>query len=196
MPTLHKLGKINSTDKVDHRFLPHYDRRFQHLRNEPISLLEIGIWKGQSLRTWRDYFPNGQIHGIDIVPEYVIFEDRIRCFLGDQSDAKFLAGVAMSTGPLDFIIDDGGHKALQHVASFEALWPHVKPGGWYCIEDCFSLYDECWTQREDRTILDVVADQWGQIMRGKSDIQEFTVIGDGCNDGLIFIRKRSPLEEV
>ncbi len=196
MPTLHELGKINSTDKVDHRFLPHYDRRFRHLRDAPIKLLEIGVWKGQSLRTWRDYFPNGQIYGIDIVPEYVIFEDRIQSFLGDQSDESFLSQVVMSTGPLDFIIDDGGHKALQHVASFEALWPHVKPGGWYCIEDCFSLFDECWTQREDRTILNVVADRWGQIMRGKSDIQEFTVIGDGINDGLIFIRKRAPLEEV
>ncbi len=196
MKSLTELGRLNSTDKLCHRYLPHYERRFEHLRNEPITLLEIGVWKGQSLRTWRDFFPKGIIYGLDIVPEYTFFEERIHCFLGDQSNAAFLARVAAAMGPLDFVIDDGGHKATQHVASFEGLWKHVKPGGWYCIEDCFSLYDECWTQRDDRTMLDVVAEQWGQIMRGASDIQEVAVIGDGLNDGLIFIRKRAPLQEV
>jgi len=196
MNSLHEIGKLNSTDKVCHRYLPHYERRFEYLRYEPITLLEIGVWKGQSLRTWRDFFPNGQIYGIDIVPEYIITEERIQCFLGDQSSASFLADVTKWTGPLDFVVDDGGHKGTQHIASFNKLWQHVKPGGWYCIEDCFSLFDECWTQREDRTILDVIAEQWGSIMRGASSIAEVTVIGDGINDGIIFIRKRAPLEEV
>ena len=196
MSSLHEIGKLNSTDKCQHRYLDHYEKRFQHLRNEPITLLEIGVWKGQSLRMWRDYFPNGTIFGIDVVPKYILTEERIKCFLGDQSDAAFLAQTVKTTGPLDFIVDDGGHKATQHVASFNGLWQHVKPGGWYCIEDCFSLFDECWTQRKDRTILDVIAEQWGSIMRGANDIAEVTVIGDGINDGLIFIRKRAPLSEV
>jgi len=196
MLSLHDIGKINSTDKVCHRYLPHYERRFRHLRDEPITLLEIGVWNGQSLRTWRDFFPSGMIYGLDIVPEYMFTEERIECFLGDQSDAVFLAEAARQTGPLDFVVDDGGHKATQHVASFNELWQHVKPGGWYCIEDCFSLFDECWTQRDDRTILDVIGEQWGSIIRGANEIAEVTVVGDGINDGLIFIRKRAPLPEV
>lgn len=196
MASLTELGKLNSTDKVDHRYLPHYERRFRHLRDQPIKLLEIGIWNGNSLRTWRDFFPHGLIYGIDIVPAYMFTEERIDCFLGDQSDFAFLAKVASITGPLDFVVDDGGHQAVQHVASFSVLWQHIKPGGWYCVEDCFSLFDECWTKRSDRTILDVIGEQWGSIMRGANDIAEVNVIGDGINDGLVCMRKRAPLQEV
>jgi len=196
MKTLKELGVEHGTDKVAHRYMSHFEQRFEHLRNEPIALLEIGVMKGQSLRTWRDYFPNGKIYGIDIVPESIYSEERIKCFLGAQEDGKFLDGVILTTGELDFVIDDGGHKGIQHVASFEALWQHIKPGGWYCVEDCFSLFNDCWTQPDDRTMLDVIREQWKEIFLGQSDIAEFTVISDGCNDGLIFIRKRAPFEAV
>ena len=196
MRTLTELGKVNQTDKAEHRYLPHYQRLFEDKRIEPISLLEIGVMKGQSLRTWRDYFPNGKIYGIDVVPESIYTEDRITCFLGAQEDTRFLEGVIAATGPLDFIVDDGGHKGIQHVASYNALWQHIKPGGWYCVEDCFSIFNDCWTQPGERTILDVIGDQWREIFLGQSDIAEFTVISDGCNDGLIFIRKRAPLGDV
>ena len=33
------------------------------------------------------------------------------------------------------IIDDGGHKMHQQIASYEALWHAVKRGGFYVIED-------------------------------------------------------------
>ncbi len=193
MDSLTELGKRYKTDKVPHGYLPHYELRFQYRRQEPVTLLEIGVWDGRSLRTWRDFFPQGQIYGIDIEPNYIVTDERIECFLGDQSDAVFLAKVVESTGPLDFVVDDGGHRADQHIASFNVLWQHIKPGGWYCIEDAFTLFDECWTQKNDRTILDVIGEQWGQIMRGTCNIQEVTVIGNGPNDGLIFIRKRAPL---
>ena len=196
MKTLLELGLLHGTDKHAHRYLPHYCARFQDKREADVTLLEIGVMKGQSLRMWRDYFPTGKIYGIDAVDESMYTEERIECFLGLQENAQFLEGVVSKTGPLDFVIDDGGHKGIQHVASFEVLWQHVKPGGWYCIEDCMSIFNDCWTQPEDRTILDVVGEQWEDIMLARSDIAEFTVISDGYNDGIIFFRKRAPLEEV
>ena len=187
------LGDENGTDKTVHRYLSHYEARFEGRRNEPVAILEIGIMKGSSLRMWRDYFPNGQVYGIDVVSESMYAEERIQCFLGPQENARFLAGVIDTTGPLDFVVDDGSHKAIHHVASFEALWPHIKPGGWYCIEDCFSIFNDCWTQPGDRTILDVIQEQWSEILTGKSEIAEVDVISDGMNDGLICFRKRAPL---
>ena len=44
-----------------------------------------------------------------------------------QSDAR--------TKPFDVIIDDGGHSNKQIDVSFKLLWPTVKPGGYYFIED-------------------------------------------------------------
>ena len=190
MLSLSELGEQYDTDKVDHEYLPHYSLRFAGQRDKPITLLEIGVMKGQSLRMWRDYFPDGNIYGIDAVEESIFEEERIYCFRGLQEDAAFLERVIEVTGSLDFLVDDGGHKGTQHVASFDVLWKHIKPGGWYCIEDCFSIFNICWTQPGDRTMLDVLNERWRDIFIGASDISEVTVISDGINDGLIFLHKR------
>ena len=70
------LAIQHGTDKAaDHWYTPHYDQRFNGLREEPVHLLEIGIggYKdpeigGESLRMWRDYFthPDAVIVGLDI----------------------------------------------------------------------------------------------------------------------------------
>ena len=61
-----KLGDAVGTDKTVHRYLLHYEVRFESRRNEEIALLEIGVMRGASLRMWRDYFPRGAIDGIDV----------------------------------------------------------------------------------------------------------------------------------
>ncbi len=197
MESLLDLGKKHGTDKVVHAYIPHYAERFENQRNDPkfpAVLLEIGVMDGASLRMWRDYFAT-KVYGIDIVKESIINDRNIQCFLGDQADHRFLAEVVDEIGPLDIVIDDGSHRGWHHVASFEFLWQHVKPGGWYCIEDCFSIFEECWTGLGDRTILQVIEGQWKDIIRSSSSIAEVTVIGcdtqkvDGRNNGLIFFRK-------
>lgn len=40
-----------------------------------------------------------------------------------------------SGGHFDAIIDDGSHLASDIMNTFDALWPHVNPGGVYFIED-------------------------------------------------------------
>eukprot|EP01062_Namystynia_karyoxenos_P048992 TRINITY_DN37416_c0_g1_i1.p2 TRINITY_DN37416_c0_g1~~TRINITY_DN37416_c0_g1_i1.p2 ORF type:complete len:413 (+),score=130.44 TRINITY_DN37416_c0_g1_i1:68-1240(+) len=65
---------------------------------------------------------------------------RKRTFWGDQSDPAFLNNVRRavrggSDNHLDLIIDDGGHTMDQQITSFERLFPLVRPGGLYIIED-------------------------------------------------------------
>lgn len=193
--TLLDYGVLHDTDKVAHAYLSHYEQRFRSLRQEPVSLLEIGVMHGASLRMWKDYFSLGQIYGVDVKKSSLVSEQRIRCFLGAQGDAAFMRQVVVETGPLDFVVDDGSHRGVDHVKSYEVLWPHVKPGGWYAIEDAFSLFDTCWTNPEDCTILDTIQGQWKGIIRSSSDVAEVAVVGcdtqkpEGRNNGLIFFRK-------
>lgn len=59
-------------------------------------------------------------------------------FAGDQADASFLRYFVSETargGQFDIIVDDGGHTMVQQLTSLEHLWPAVKPGGLYVIED-------------------------------------------------------------
>jgi hypothetical protein len=60
----------------------------------------------------------------------------IRVVTGDQSDQATLQRWVNETGGnFDVIIDDGGHTNTQIYNSFNYLWPTIKPGGIYFIED-------------------------------------------------------------
>ena len=56
--------------------------------------------------------------------------------VGDQGDPLVLDGwIDESGGSFDVVIDDGGHRDCQIWTSFLKLWPMVKSGGLYFIED-------------------------------------------------------------
>jgi len=150
------LAKVYQTDKWGyHYYTPIYEKWFRLLRFKPVKLLEIGVGGytkpqqgGDSLRMWKRYFPNGQITGIDLYEKSALQEDRIRIFQGDQSDARFLRMVTETAGPFDIIVDDGSHMQSHIIASFEALFPLMKPGGIYIIEDTQTSY---WPKFEGST---------------------------------------------
>ncbi len=43
-------------------------------------------------------------------------------------------------GGFDVVIDDGGHYMKPQQESFRVLFPHVRPGGYYIIEDVATSY--------------------------------------------------------
>jgi len=144
------LAKYN-TDKIQHKYLQTYDRYFSDYIDKEINLLELGIFKGGSMLLWRDYFPKGQIFGIDLkAPPELNDEQRIKVFSGSQQDLSFLAGVAQNApGGFDIIIDDASHIGKLTKASFWYLFDHhLKPGGMYVIEDWGTGYWGDWPDGE------------------------------------------------
>ena len=138
--TLHDLALKHGTDKARHGYCPFYERVFGPNRDGVTRLLEIGVRDGASLRMWLDYFPNAHIYGLDNGnmgdPGLWPRGDRVTIFAGDQGCVPDLWGVALRIGGLlDIILDDGGHTMWQQQLSLAALWPSLKPGGFYVIED-------------------------------------------------------------
>lgn len=134
-----------------HNYIPAYEKFFSNIRDKVKNLLEIGIGStengqmihtlsqgyrtGNSLRCWRDYFPNANIFGVDIFP-HTIEEERLKVYQADQSDASNLVDVARKIGEkLDIIIDDGSHVSYHQVFSFMVLERFLAQGGIYVIED-------------------------------------------------------------
>jgi hypothetical protein len=112
-----------------------------------MKILEIGIGGyddpksgGESLRMWKNYFPNSMIYGIDIVDKKALEEDRIKIFTGSQDDEFFLNKVVTEAGELDIIIDDGSHINEHVIKSFNILFPALKEGGIYVVEDTHTSY--------------------------------------------------------
>jgi hypothetical protein len=141
------LAEKYETDKnTDHSYVESYEHHFNPFRNKVISLLEIGIGGyedpdtgGASLRMWRDYFPRAQIHGIDCYRKN-IKEERIHVHRGSQSDRFFLQDVANDMGDIHVVIDDGSHKNVDVIKSFQILFPLLASGGIYVIEDLQTAY--------------------------------------------------------
>ena len=133
-----------------HWYTQHYERHFARLRTEPVKVLEIGIGGyddpasgGGSLRMWQRYFRRGLIHGLDIAAKTVT-GPRIMTVQGDQSDAGFLSELGSRLGPFDVVIDDGSHRNDHVQTSFHALFPHVRAGGLYVVEDLQTAYWPSW----------------------------------------------------
>jgi hypothetical protein len=70
------------------------------------------------------------------VDNYQLQLDGVQILVGDQGNITTLqAWVRQSKGNFDVIIDDGGHKNSQIMASLTVLWSLLKPGGYYFLED-------------------------------------------------------------
>jgi len=137
------LGK--ATDKYwTHCYLPIYDYLFDGLRKKKIKLLEVGVARGASHALWRDAFPKGHIFGIDkdisVGDEFLKDLDRVTLFQGKQQDIDFLEKTVVPNGPFDIVIDDCGHNPTNQWITFKALFPHVKPFGFYVMEDCYTSF--------------------------------------------------------
>lgn len=140
MNSLESIAKKYGTDKVQHGYIKIYEELFKNIRSKNIKLLEIGVRQGWSHLTWKEYFENGKIYGIENF-ESPVFKDKkheydfkdIQVFIGDQGDEKFLEEIPVSD--LDIIIDDGGHRMSQQQISLAKLMKKLKPGGIYIIED-------------------------------------------------------------
>lgn len=140
---LTRLAILYGTDKFGyHDYTPNYFRLLRHLRKKPVKLLEIGVGGygdadrgGQSLEVWRDFFPKGEITGIDIQEKTMDLGPRVRILRGSQVDPEFLQDLVARRGPFDVIVDDGSHRNEHVVESYQLLFPTLAPGGVYVAED-------------------------------------------------------------
>src|SRR4051794_33582731 len=99
---LDAIGLRHGTDKAssDNDYLNFYETFFAPLQNIQISILEIGVLNGASLKTWEDYFPMAKIIGVDVEIQCKQFErDRVSIELLDQSNIEELTRVAIKHGP-------------------------------------------------------------------------------------------------
>lgn len=144
MKKLTEIANKHRTDKGTEWFEKHsytetYDSYIPS-NNIPCSLLEIGVYHGDSVRMWKEYNQNIDLYVMDYDPKCLSMFDHSLCkkvFLGDQSKREDLGTVAKEIGDsvLDFVVDDGSHQMAHQQISLLTLLPSVKSGGIYFIED-------------------------------------------------------------
>lgn len=163
--TLSEIADSFGTDKGStgpsdsyggHNYADIYEAYFSTLHNRPINILEIGIgakggrWDARivhgrnkngagSLKMWYEFLPKAKIFAIDINESTQYNNDRIRTFVVDQGSEEELRTFLKDIGDIEFdvIIDDGSHRPDHQQFSFSILFPHLKDGGLYFIEDLY-----------------------------------------------------------
>lgn len=100
-------------------------------------IVEIGIWEGNSLKSWNELFPNAEIIGLDLnILDKKLFTKNVKMFHLDQSNRDHLQEFVNAVETADLIIDDGSHWVEHQLLSYEMLSPMVKEtNGLYVIED-------------------------------------------------------------
>lgn len=123
-------------------YLGVYDHHLSRFQKQQAKILEIGVYKGGSLRLWREYFgPKAVIFGVDINSDCRHFDgDFGHVRIGSQDDPAFLSAVVEEMGGVDIVIDDGSHIARHQRASFDALFPLLSNNGVYICEDTHTSY--------------------------------------------------------
>jgi demethylmacrocin O-methyltransferase len=145
---LNRLAQIYKSDKFGkHQYTEHYSTHFRKLKFRRLKLFEIGVGGyhfqsigGNSLRMWKRYFPFAKIYSLDIYDKSHFEESRIRIFKGNQTDPAILDKIIQEIGEPDIIIDDGSHINEHVITTFKFLFPKLKNGGIYVIEDTETSY--------------------------------------------------------
>ena len=164
MNELSKLALKYDTDKgvsgarwgnTYHGFTEYYHDYLNHLRRERFVLLEIGVGGydvlsdgGQSLGMWAEYFPNAEIHGIDLYPKNI--KGRFTIHQGSQDNPLFLSDLIGKIGRPLVIVDDGSHIDSHLITSFDTLFPLLRQDGLYIVEDLHVSYS---TKEGEQTML-------------------------------------------
>ncbi|MDT4915004.1 MAG: hypothetical protein QOC66_4132 [Pseudonocardiales bacterium] len=140
------LRVYGGSDKRKHGYLGYYRRHLGRYRLARNVVFEIGVGRyasrsvGGSLALWRDYLPRSVIVGIDIYDKDVRIGRTVKFAQADQNDPAQLQAVVDLHGRPDIVIDDGSHVGEHINTSFEHLWPQLRPGGMYVIEDLATSY--------------------------------------------------------
>jgi hypothetical protein len=133
------LRELFAKHKCDKGFRHDYGRLYEPiftaLRDFPIRLLEIGVFKGASIKAWLEYFPQAHVIAVDtfqrIPAEAVPILGHSRVSWHECDSTMEAPRIDL----VDIIIDDGSHRAEAQLATYKNYSPLLRDGGRYFIED-------------------------------------------------------------
>jgi cephalosporin hydroxylase len=141
--SLEKIVNNLKTDKnTIHSYLPLYQNLLISKKETAKIVLEIGIYRGGSIKLWSDFFTNATVYGLDIMSINDVWEEiknKDKIILHTSKDAYnedfFIANFLYKNIKCDFMLDDGPHS-LESMKQFIKLYSQIMTDdGILIIED-------------------------------------------------------------
>ena len=127
---------LSTSDKSFwHGYLNFYERLLPKEING--TILEFGVFRGNSIRWLMQTFPTACILGADILatqPEWPV-DPRVTYYQLDQGDEEAVRNLLTNIVDLDLIVEDGSHLPLHQSICLKHGLDVLRPGGTYVLED-------------------------------------------------------------
>jgi len=141
--SLEEIADNSRTDKnTVHSYLPLYQQLLNHKKETARHVLDVGIYKGGSIKLWSDFFTNATVYGLDIMDINNVWDEiknKERIILHTSTDAYnhvfFVKNFLDNNIKCDFMLDDGPHN-LDSMKKFIQLYSQIMTDdGILIIED-------------------------------------------------------------
>lgn len=150
-PGLGDLADAYGSDKgtlgAAHGYTRVYTRLIDDLKSlrasDALSLCEIGVACGASLKMWSHYLPRAEIVGIDVreaCADLCRSWAKIRIEIGDPRHLD------LGRNRFDLIVDDASHISEDIRENFEHCFRWLRPGGYYVVEDTACVGNQAYAQ--------------------------------------------------
>ena len=158
MVSLYSIAQENYSNDPVTKPLRYYEVIEQALQAEsltPITILEIGVYHGESTKVLSRRFPDAHIVALDLKLRDIDFSGykNIRYFQCDQTDGAKLKSICEQNFPegLDLVVEDASHIGHLSRLTFQSVYPYLNSGGLYIVEDWGTGYWKSWIDGEHFT---------------------------------------------
>ena len=125
-----------------------YQQYFSNISDDRLKILEIGTYEGVSTKIFSRFFKNSTIVAIDLITRDIDFSqfDNVVYLKADQTDENALLSICdkYASDGFDIVIDDASHFGFYSLCSFRVLFPRLRNGGYYVVEDWGTGYWNDW----------------------------------------------------
>jgi len=145
-----KRGGVNLTDIAEdqhlnhgaekHQFTELYNMLLQPIRLRKLNFALLGLGKLSdnripNLDMWLKYLPKADIHAVAIEEAPKHSDKRVTLSTSSFETRGDIAAATKSLDKLDVVLDDSSHASHHQQFAFAELFPKLKSGGLYIIED-------------------------------------------------------------
>lgn len=124
--------------KDDKKYSDLFAMLFDPIRSRVRNVMEVGMGNGGSTMVWHDFFTEASIYGVDQslsrVRNYLRGLPRIHLLQANPLQAE-VAELGLSPGSMDIVFESAGLGLTGQERILPRLWPLVRAGGYYVIQD-------------------------------------------------------------
>ena len=176
MGELSELSKNYGTDKHTlHCYIDEvYEKIFPKRRLSSAKVLEIGVYGGESIKLWKDYFANATVYGLDVSECGAVKNlDRVVHIVDDAYNINTINSLP---NDFDIVIDDGPHSLESMIIFLSEYSKKIKTNGVLILEDI-----------QDYNDLDKLKEATPEHLRDKIQVYDLRKVKNRYDDLVIVI---------